>query len=212
MVSAACQGERCWCGQPAAKKVGEEILFDDPMPRRHNLTSYICGEHYAQLMGPLGAEQVGYTRTMHSASPTPATWRCVTCKLTVQSECEPKRCEECGCRHFAKCDEVKSPTPASVDVTLQSVRTWVRGLPHDMESREQVLADLDAAILAMPSMTEGVVEAENVKLRELLCELHRFELAAMKRDGRKVAERGKGRELFDAVEAALRINRETTSE
>ena len=59
MVSAACIGETCWCGQPAAKKVGEEILFDDPQPNRHNLTRYICAQHYAQLMGPLGAKQVG---------------------------------------------------------------------------------------------------------------------------------------------------------
>jgi hypothetical protein len=59
MVSAACHGEICWCGAPAVKKVGEEILFDDPMPARHNLTCYICGPHYAQLMGPLGAKQVG---------------------------------------------------------------------------------------------------------------------------------------------------------
>jgi hypothetical protein len=29
------------------------------MPARHNLTCYICGPHYAQLMGPLGAKQVG---------------------------------------------------------------------------------------------------------------------------------------------------------
>jgi hypothetical protein len=41
-VSKACIGERCWCGAPAVKKVGEEILFDDPNPNRHNLTSYIC--------------------------------------------------------------------------------------------------------------------------------------------------------------------------
>jgi hypothetical protein len=62
MASLTCVGERCWCGQPAAKKVGEEIAFDDPMPNRHNLTAYVCAEHYAQLMGPLGAEQVGLPR------------------------------------------------------------------------------------------------------------------------------------------------------
>jgi hypothetical protein len=64
MPSKACIGERCWCGAPAAKKVGEEILFDDPNPDRHNLTRYICAEHYAQLMGPLGAKQVGCTRPL----------------------------------------------------------------------------------------------------------------------------------------------------
>jgi hypothetical protein len=59
MPGKACIGEKCWCGAPAAKKVGEEILFDDPCPERHNLTSYVCARHYAQLMGPLGAKQVG---------------------------------------------------------------------------------------------------------------------------------------------------------
>lgn len=68
MPSAACVGERCWCGAPASKKVGEEILFDDPAPNRHNLTSYICARHYAQLMGPLGARQVGIAQP---ASDTP---------------------------------------------------------------------------------------------------------------------------------------------
>lgn len=65
-VSVTCEGERCWCGQPAVKKVGEEIPFDDPTLLRHNLTSYVCSTHYAQLMGPAGAAQVGVT-------PTPAT-------------------------------------------------------------------------------------------------------------------------------------------
>ena len=57
-VSATCQGERCRCGAPAVKKVGEEIAFDDPNPQRHNLTAYVCAHHYAELMGPLGAAQV----------------------------------------------------------------------------------------------------------------------------------------------------------
>jgi imidazolonepropionase-like amidohydrolase len=63
-TDAACRGEVCWCGRPAAKKVGEEIMFDDPNPARHNLTAYICAAHYALLMGPLGAEQVDVTRPL----------------------------------------------------------------------------------------------------------------------------------------------------
>jgi len=35
-----------------------------------------------------------------------------------------------------------------VEVTLQSVRTWIKGLPHDMESRPEVLRDIDAALSA----------------------------------------------------------------
>jgi hypothetical protein len=64
-VSATCEGERCHCGKPAAKKVGEEIPFDDPVPARHNLTAYVCADHYAELMGPVGAKQVS------SSIPTP---------------------------------------------------------------------------------------------------------------------------------------------
>ena len=63
MPSRACIGEKCRCGAPASKKVGEEILFDDPNPARHNLTAYLCAKHYAELMGPLGAEQVGIAQT-----------------------------------------------------------------------------------------------------------------------------------------------------
>jgi hypothetical protein len=51
-VSVTCRGHRCWCGQEATHKVGEEIPPDDPVPARHNLTSYICCGHYRQLMGP----------------------------------------------------------------------------------------------------------------------------------------------------------------
>jgi hypothetical protein len=57
--SRACMGENCWCGAPAAKKVGEEIPFDDPEPHRHNLTAYVCAHHYVQMMGPRGTAQVG---------------------------------------------------------------------------------------------------------------------------------------------------------
>jgi hypothetical protein len=60
VISATSEGERCaMCGAPAVKKVGEEIPFDDPNQPRHNLTAYVCAQHYADIMGPLGAEQVG---------------------------------------------------------------------------------------------------------------------------------------------------------
>lgn len=52
-TSAGCDGERCFCGAPAAYKVGEEIAHDDPSPHRHNLTSYVCGPHLRQIMGPI---------------------------------------------------------------------------------------------------------------------------------------------------------------
>jgi hypothetical protein len=51
-VSVSCKGTQCFCGKPATHKVGEEILHDDPNPNRHNLTAYVCCEHFRQLMGP----------------------------------------------------------------------------------------------------------------------------------------------------------------
>lgn len=60
-VGASCDGERCHCGAPAVRKVGEEISYDDPNPRRHNLTAYVCARHFSEMMGPAGARSVGYT-------------------------------------------------------------------------------------------------------------------------------------------------------
>lgn len=58
-ISATCEGERCFCGQPAVRKVGEEMAYDEPNVVRHNLTSYVCAEHYTIIMGPAGARQLG---------------------------------------------------------------------------------------------------------------------------------------------------------
>lgn len=58
-VSAACQGETCRCGKPAARKVGEEILFDDPCQVRHNFTAYVCWDCFCALMGPVAETQQG---------------------------------------------------------------------------------------------------------------------------------------------------------
>jgi hypothetical protein len=56
-ISGACQGERCWCSQPAEHKVEEAILFDDPLPNRHPLTTYVCHAHFRQMMGPAAGEK-----------------------------------------------------------------------------------------------------------------------------------------------------------
>lgn len=58
-ISEACEGETCFCGAPAMRKVGETIFDDDPQPIRHELTAYLCGEHFAQIMGPAGGRSVG---------------------------------------------------------------------------------------------------------------------------------------------------------
>ena len=51
-VSACCEGERCYCGQPAQHKVEEAMFFDEPVPNRHSLTAYICHRHFREIMGP----------------------------------------------------------------------------------------------------------------------------------------------------------------
>ncbi len=57
-ISQSCQGETCnMCGAPAAAKVGEEIFEDDPFQMRHNLTAYVCADHFRQIMGP-AAERI----------------------------------------------------------------------------------------------------------------------------------------------------------
>ena len=52
-VSGYCQGEKCYCGDPASHKVEEVIFHDDPLPGRHPLTAYVCDVHFRRLMGPL---------------------------------------------------------------------------------------------------------------------------------------------------------------
>jgi hypothetical protein len=52
-VSATCRGERCSvCGANATHKVGEEIPPDDRDRHRHNLTAYLCCEHFGLVLGP----------------------------------------------------------------------------------------------------------------------------------------------------------------
>jgi hypothetical protein len=54
-VSATCKGEKCSvCGENATNKLGEEIPYDDPNPNRHNLTAYVCREHFRMIVGRLG--------------------------------------------------------------------------------------------------------------------------------------------------------------
>lgn len=60
--SATCEGERCFCGAAAEYKVGEEIPFDDPIPNRHNLTAYVCGLHFREIMGPIAGSALTTAR------------------------------------------------------------------------------------------------------------------------------------------------------
>lgn len=55
--SVSCGGETCHladCDKPAFAKVGEEIMRDDPAPARHNLTAYVCEDHFAFIFGARG--------------------------------------------------------------------------------------------------------------------------------------------------------------
>lgn len=52
LVSRCCEGELCFCGQPAEHKVEETIFDDDPIPHRHPLTRYVCHKHFCEIMGP----------------------------------------------------------------------------------------------------------------------------------------------------------------
>lgn len=64
-VSTSCTGELCsGClargegagggAVPATHKIGEEIMWDDPMKARHNLTAYVCCDCFSQMIAPCG--------------------------------------------------------------------------------------------------------------------------------------------------------------
>jgi len=51
-VSKSAYGELCSvCNEPATHKLGEEIMWDDPHKERHNLTAYVCCEHWTMILG-----------------------------------------------------------------------------------------------------------------------------------------------------------------
>jgi len=51
-ISGSCEGEICSvCGKDATNKLGEEIPSDDPDRMRHNLTAYVCREHFTMIVG-----------------------------------------------------------------------------------------------------------------------------------------------------------------
>lgn len=49
-VSGCCEGEKCFCGKQASKKVEETIFHDDPHQDRHPYTCYLCEEHFNMIM------------------------------------------------------------------------------------------------------------------------------------------------------------------
>lgn len=53
-VSETCEGELCFCGVPATRKVAEEFPYDHPQKYSHGLTSYVCFWHFDMIMTPRG--------------------------------------------------------------------------------------------------------------------------------------------------------------
>ena len=65
-VSGCCEGEMCsfeGCSAPAEHKVEETIFYDDPIQTRHELTAYICHDHFRRIMGPAADRARGRTPT-----------------------------------------------------------------------------------------------------------------------------------------------------
>lgn len=78
-ISGCCEGEFCTlCGNPATHKVGEEIMYDDPNPRRHNFTAYVCCTHFRAIFGPAVVCPVPQTQTAPTNAPSttaePVAW------------------------------------------------------------------------------------------------------------------------------------------
>lgn len=58
-ISPSCGGEKCMvCSEPATHKIGEEHLHGVPR-RMHNLTAYVCCEHFGMVMGPFARSHCG---------------------------------------------------------------------------------------------------------------------------------------------------------
>lgn len=54
-VSVSCHGEHCsfeGCSASAEHKIEETIFADDPLQHRHELTAYVCHDHFKAIMGP----------------------------------------------------------------------------------------------------------------------------------------------------------------
>jgi len=55
-------GEKCFCGKDAKHKIAEVVFDDDPNPARHELTTYICDEHFQMIMGCLTIKSCDYCK------------------------------------------------------------------------------------------------------------------------------------------------------
>ena len=51
IVSIYCQGEKCFCGKDAVKKISEVILPDEDQTK-HELTQYVCIDCFNKALRP----------------------------------------------------------------------------------------------------------------------------------------------------------------
>ena len=70
-VSECCEGARCMCGQPAVRKIAEVVFHDDPLPGRHELTAYVCADHFIMVMGKRTGLETLASRPAQPAAPEP---------------------------------------------------------------------------------------------------------------------------------------------
>ena len=52
IFSGMLKGEICYCGNPAAHVVEQMIPIDDPKPNRQPLRTFLCDDHFREIMGP----------------------------------------------------------------------------------------------------------------------------------------------------------------
>lgn len=83
-VSKSCVGEFCFCGEPATHKLAETIMWDDPQPSRHPLTTYICQDHFRQIMGP--AAEFGPTPNLYPVGCGVHPWYKTTCLSCFETD------------------------------------------------------------------------------------------------------------------------------
>ncbi len=88
-VSKCCEGERCWCNEPAQHKVEETIFSDDPHPHRHPFTAYVCHYHFCEIMGAAIEAAI---------LPSPLSISCPKCGLTSYNlnDVRARYCAVCG--------------------------------------------------------------------------------------------------------------------
>jgi hypothetical protein len=153
------------CGAPAAAKIGEEIMPDDPHQNRHNLTAYVCYHHARWIL--LGEQP-----------PAPS--------IPVPDREEPtlkasRRSTPCGCAsvlatdgkvHFPDCPNASIPVlagpaaeakPEYVDSVVATAREFSARYPqstnnHTIVWQAERIAALEARLNAAGTVVDAAIE------------------------------------------------------